>query len=63
MPKLELTSAIAKRISPLAYKVEKVFHGSIVMVLPHKDTALMREQTIRHWPYHNSLAGTRQRGR
>ncbi len=53
---IELTSPIAKRIGPLAYQIEKFFHGRIVMILPHKYTALMRDQTVRQWPHHNSIA-------
>lgn len=38
---IELTPAIAKHICPLAYQVEKVFHGDIVMVLSDKNAALV----------------------
>lgn len=60
-PKLELTSAIAKRVRPLADDVQKIFHGGIVMVLSDKDAALVGKQSIRQGPYHHPATRTRLR--
>jgi hypothetical protein len=41
-----LSSALTKRIGPLTDQVEEVFYGVIIVILPHKDTVFVREQSL-----------------